>query len=649
MLMKKFVAPTSREAMQKMKNELGPDALVISNRKVTGGVEILAMVENEVPALEAAMPAVPAAPAPVPQPQAQMQPAQRPQVAPQPAPQYAAQAAPQYAAQPPQYAAQQAAHPGAFAPARQNTQPQPQPSGRPQRASFESRVAASRPAAPVAPANAYQTLKDFAKQLDNADTGVYGMPAGPAQRPAQPQVAQQQFAQQPAPQARPVAQRAAQPVQQRAPQAMAQPAPAAPAAPAARTIARRPAQTSAQAGAPRARSANPFANMPAARALKRAKMAAAPAAAPVAAPVAAPAVAPAPVPVAAKPAPAIAPAARPAAPAPVAAPAAAERPMPSLANQPSDNEARLLGEVKAMKALLQSQLQGFAFRDMSQRRPLAMKFWRELADAGFSATVTRTVVDKLPDDLNEAQARKWLGEVLSRNLRCADASRDLVEAGGTYALVGPTGVGKTTTIAKLAARCVVKYGAQSLGLITTDSYRIGAFDQLAIYGKILGVKVHSAQSYNELQSTLAGLRGKRLILIDTTGMGQRDSRLAEQINLLDMPEVQRVLLLNAGVQAETLDDVARAYQGKAAGARPLTGVVFSKIDEAAKLGPVMDTAMRHSLDVFYVSTGQRVPEDLHPAKAQVLVHRALKAAADPIFALRDDEVPLRAITNPAHA
>lgn len=621
MLMKKFVAPTSREAMQKMKNELGPDALVISNRKVTGGVEILAMVESSVPSLEAAAPA-PAAPQ-----QPRMQAAQRPQAAPQAAPQYAAQA-PQHAAQAPQYAAQQAAHPGAFAQPRQNAQPQP--SGRPQRASFESRAAAARPAAPVAPANAYQTLKDFATHLDTADTGVYGMPTAPRQ-------AQPQFAQQAAPQAaaRPVAQRAAQPAPQAAAQAMVQPQ--AQPAPAARSIARRPAQSSVQSGAPRARSANPFANMPAARALKRAKAAAAPVAAPVApvaaAPVRVPAPAAAPAPVAAKAAPV----------------AAAERPMPSLSTQPSDNEARLLGEVKAMKALLQSQLQGFAFRDMSQRRPLAMKFWREMADAGFSATVTRTVVDKLPDDLNEAQARKWLGEVLSRNLRCADASRDLVEAGGTYALVGPTGVGKTTTIAKLAARCVVKYGAQSLGLITTDSYRIGAFDQLAIYGKILGVKVHSAQSYNELQSTLAGLRGKRLILIDTTGMGQRDSRLAEQINLLDMPEIQRVLLLNAGVQAETLDDVARAYMGKAAGARPLAGVVFSKIDEAAKLGPVMDTAMRHSLDVYYVSTGQRVPEDLHPAKAQVLVHRALKAAADPIFALRDDEVPLRAITNPAHA
>ena len=604
MLMKKFVAPTSREAMQKMKNELGPDALVISNRKVAAGVEILAMAENAVESLadHADLPGAYHAPAAQRAPQ-QPAPQARPQAAPQRAAAPAAQmnTAPAHAMRTafedprmqaaPQPAPQRAhAQPAPFAPLQQGEAERPAPRAM-QRPAFRARAAASAPAAtaaaPVA-ANAYQTLKDFAKHLDQVDTSAYEAPAAPHRTAA------------PAP----------------APQRAAAPAPAVPA---------------------RARSANPFANMPGTRNFKRAPGKAAPVAPAPVAPVAAPA--PAPAPVAAAPAPV------------AAAPAAAavQRPMPSLSSQPTANEERLLGEVKAMKAMLQSQLQGFAFRDMSQRRPLAMKFWRELSDAGFSATVTRTVVDKLPDDLNEAQARKWLGDVLSRNLHCADSARDLVEAGGTYALVGPTGVGKTTTIAKLAARCVVKYGAQSLGLITTDSYRIGAFDQLAIYGKILGVKVHSAQSFSELQAALGSLRGKRLILIDTTGMGQRDSRLAEQINLLDMPEVKRVLLLNAAAQAETLDDVARAYQGKAAGARPLTGVVFSKIDEAAKLGPVLDTAMRHTLDVYYVSTGQRVPEDLHPAKAQVLIHRALKSAADPVFALRDDEVPLRAISNPTHA
>lgn len=300
-------------------------------------------------------------------------------------------------------------------------------------------------------------------------------------------------------------------------------------------------------------------------------------------------------------------------------------------------------ELSSMKSMLQDQIAGMAWRDMSERRPLAVKLWRELVEAGFSASLARTVADKLPDDHNEAQSRKWVSDVLSRNLRCVDPARDMVEAGGIYALVGPTGVGKTTTTAKLAARCVVKYGAQSLGLITTDSYRIGAFDQLSIYGKILGVPVHSAQSYGELEATIATMSGKRMVLIDTTGMGQRDNRVSEQINLLDNPSIRRVLLLNAAAQAETLEDVARAYQGKAAGARPLAGAILTKIDEAAKLGPVLDVVARHSLEILAVTNGQRVPEDLHQAAGNALVHRALKAGVDPVFAWHDNEVAARAL------
>ena len=323
------------------------------------------------------------------------------------------------------------------------------------------------------------------------------------------------------------------------------------------------------------------------------------------------------------------------------APAAA--PTAPTALQPTRIEQRMFEELSAMKAMLQSQIAGLAWRDMAERRPLALKIWRELIDAGFSASLARAVADKLPDDHSEAQARKWLTEVLARNIRCADPERDMVESGGVFALVGPTGVGKTTTTAKLAARCVVKFGAQSLGLITTDSYRIGAFDQLAIYGKILGVPVHSAQSYGELEATIATMAGKRLVLIDTTGMGQRDNRVAEQINLLDNPRIKRVLLLNAAAQAETLDDVARAYQGRAAGARPLAGAILTKIDEAAKLAPALDVVARHALELLHVTNGQRVPEDLHAPSSPALLHRALKAAVDPVYALNENEVAARAM------
>jgi flagellar biosynthesis protein FlhF len=314
------------------------------------------------------------------------------------------------------------------------------------------------------------------------------------------------------------------------------------------------------------------------------------------------------------------------------------------------NEQRLLDEFRSMKDLLESQVAGLVWRETAQRRPLAVKLWRELTEAGYSPAVARAVVTKLPDDYAEAQARKSMQDVIAHNIRCAAPAQDLIAKGGIYALVGPTGVGKTTTTAKLAARCVVKFGAGSLGLVTTDGYRIGAFDQLAIYGKILGVPVHSAQSGAELEAILASMRGKRLILIDTVGMGQRDARLPEQISLLNHPSVQRLLLLNAAAQAETLDDVVLAYGGAshaASGAqgrlRPIAGTILTKLDEAVKLAPALDTCARHSLEIQYVTSGQRVPEDIHPASAAALAHRSLRVPVNPAFALRDDEMPIASI------
>lgn len=300
----------------------------------------------------------------------------------------------------------------------------------------------------------------------------------------------------------------------------------------------------------------------------------------------------------------------------------------------------LLDEFKAMKALLERQLASLAWRDSVQRRPLAADLWRELTSAGYSPAVARSLAGRLPDAFTGVQARQWMQDVLVHNLHCAAPGQDIVSVGGVYALVGPTGVGKTTTTAKLAARCVVKYGAAALGLVTTDGYRIGAFDQLAIYAKILGVPVHATQSAAELGAVLAGLKGKRLVLIDTAGLGQRDARLEPQLALLDQVPVRRVLLLNAAAQAETLDDVVQAYAAPRA-AQP-AAVILTKLDEAVKLAPALDTCTRHHLEIHYVTGGQRVPEDIHPANGQALAHRALRVAASPVFALHDDELPAAA-------
>ncbi len=190
----------------------------------------------------------------------------------------------------------------------------------------------------------------------------------------------------------------------------------------------------------------------------------------------------------------------------------------------SPEQQNLMKELKSMRSMLQEQFACMAWSDMQQRDPKRTKLLRNLVNAGFSAELSHQFLDKMPADADMS----WVNQVLTHNLHVATQAEDVVVRGGIYALTGPTGVGKTTTTAKLAARAVVRYGADSVALITTDSYRIGAFEQLRIYGKILGVAVHSARDTSDLRITLSGLKHKRLVLIDTMGMGQRDKRLAEQ-------------------------------------------------------------------------------------------------------------------------
>ncbi len=166
-----------------------------------------------------------------------------------------------------------------------------------------------------------------------------------------------------------------------------------------------------------------------------------------------------------------------------------------------------------------------------------------------------------------------------------------------------------------------EHGARSLGLVTMDSYRIGAFDQLRIYGRILGVPVHAANDEAELGAALGSLAGKHLVLIDTVGIGQRDARMREQLACLAQPSVKQMLVLSAAGQPEALEEAAAAFRSDG-----LAGAVLTKIDEAVKLGGALDVLIRHRLSLMGVANGQRVPEDLHAANAGYLVERALRAA-----------------------
>jgi flagellar biosynthesis protein FlhF len=229
--------------------------------------------------------------------------------------------------------------------------------------------------------------------------------------------------------------------------------------------------------------------------------------------------------------------------------------------------------------------------------------------------------------------------VLERNLLTAEREPALEDAGGVFALVGATGVGKTTSTAKLAAAFAARHGAAELGLVTLDAYRVGAQEQLRTYGRILGVPVHTAHDRASLDDLLELLSAKRMVLIDTAGMAQRDSRTRDLLEMVSHRSIQKLLVVNASAQGETIEDQIAGY----AATNPAThcrGVVLSKIDEAVKLGPALDAMIRHRLKVLAVANGQRVPEDWHRLSANALVQRALKAAPAAAWRLDAQDVSL---------
>ncbi|PAS97450.1 MAG: flagellar biosynthesis protein FlhF [Candidatus Dactylopiibacterium carminicum] len=299
--------------------------------------------------------------------------------------------------------------------------------------------------------------------------------------------------------------------------------------------------------------------------------------------------------------------------------------------------ARLMDELGSIRGMLERQLAGFAWNEIARTAPTRTQMMGELLEAGFSAQLARDLSESVPVECSVPQARGEVRGKLNRVLNLIDSDADIVDRGGVYALVGPTGVGKTTTAAKLAARCVVRHGADKLALVTTDGYRIGAHEQLRIYGRILGVAVHVVRDASDLRQTLQDLRRKHMVLTDTMGMSQRDKMVADQASMLAAAgAVRRLLVLNATSRGDTLESVVQAYEGG-----DLAGCILSKIDEAASLGPALDIAIRRELQVFYVTNGQRVPEDLHLPNRNYLIHRALREqSTDSAFKLDASEASL---------
>jgi flagellar biosynthesis protein FlhF len=305
--------------------------------------------------------------------------------------------------------------------------------------------------------------------------------------------------------------------------------------------------------------------------------------------------------------------------------------------------------LNALRGSLESRIDGLLWAGANGpgSEPVNAALFRMLLEAGFSMPLVRALVERLPAGLDRDGAMAWARNELISHLPVLRNEDQFFAGGGVYALVGPTGVGKTTTLAKLAARCVAREGREQVAMLTTDMFRIGAVEQLQIYGRLLGVPTHSVRDAEELKQALGQLGHRKIILIDTTGLSQRHRNVALQAALLtsaDRP-VRRLLVLNAASQGDTLDEVAHSYRNGAGD--DVAGCIITKLDEATRIASALDTAIRHRLPIHYVSVGQKVPEDMEVADAKLLVDRALATPSQSSALYAPSEADLAALLRAA--
>ncbi len=276
-------------------------------------------------------------------------------------------------------------------------------------------------------------------------------------------------------------------------------------------------------------------------------------------------------------------------------------------------------ELGSLREMLESQLASLAWNDLGRRQPQRAAILRELTRMGIDADVAQSLLADLPATLSNEQARYLPLGLLSRKLLAS--GRELTDIDGIVALVGPTGVGKTTTIAKLAARSVLRFGTDNVALVSTDHYRIGAGAQLEHYARLLGVPVFSADDAPSLQQVLTRVGDRRCVFVDTAGMSARDTRLNRQMQILRdaRHDLRTCLVIAANAHAQAIDMAVQAYLPL----QPRSAIV-TKLDEAPSLGGVFSALIRNQLTLDYTTDGQRVPEDIATADARALVCRAAK-------------------------
>ena len=284
---------------------------------------------------------------------------------------------------------------------------------------------------------------------------------------------------------------------------------------------------------------------------------------------------------------------------------------------------RLVLEMAQVKNLLQSHLASNFWSNLQQNAPAHADVVKTLINAGFSPKLCADIVQAIPKDGDTATLLKRVSDILEALIKVQDPI-DVFDEGGIFTFIGPTGVGKTTSVAKVAARCVLRYGRNQVALLTTDTYRIGAQEQLKVFAKILGLPVVSVRDSDDLAAKLKEASKRKIVLLDTAGVGQRDTLMVDQTQLLakGSGNSHRILVMSATTDLRTQEDVIMLHN-RADSTERIKSVIVTKTDEAALVAPILDCLIRYELPLLFISNGQRVPEDLNPPNPQYLAHRAM--------------------------
>ncbi len=303
----------------------------------------------------------------------------------------------------------------------------------------------------------------------------------------------------------------------------------------------------------------------------------------------------------------------------------------------SDALNKIQDELAGLRDIMEAPLMQFSWGEIDRVQPLHAKLLKQLMTLGLSSKLSQNIAKKIAQQgLNK---NSWLESLNHLADLVPIKNEDIITTGGIVTLIGPTGVGKTTTIAKLAARFALKHGRKGVTLITTDNYRIGAHEQLRSYGRILGIPVHVASDSEELKKILTEVKQQsgehQLTLIDTAGISQKDIRLTEQITSLDIDgiDIKNYLVLSATGQMNLQDEVIRAFSSLS-----LDGCVITKTDEAASLGEIISVLIQHELPIAFICDGQKVPDDLHRGRGKLLVKEAIKLMRNLNRTLSDEEL-----------